>query len=204
MDEYIGLDYGHPENDHYFMNKHLFDHIDIKRENINLLDGMAGDLQKECTSYEAKIKKHGPVKLFLSGIGVNGHLAFNEPGSSLSSRTRIKTLTQETRKTNARLFSGDIDKVPRGALTVGLGTIYDAEEVVLIASGESKAAALSQTIEGAIGHMCPASIMQAHPHGVIICDEAAASKLSPKPSGYFNFAICFLPSLMRTGITYAA
>jgi len=186
MDEYVGLAHDDPESYRHFMHKHLFDRIDIKKENINILDGMASDLKKECDAFEAKIKKYGRIHLFLAGIGSNGHLAFNEPGSSMSSRTRVKKLTYTTREDNSRFFGDDISKVPGQALTVGVGTVYDSEEVMLIASGRNKADAIHRTIEGGISHMCTASMLQMHQRGVIVCDRNAASKLSPHVAEYFQ------------------
>lgn len=128
MDEYIGLPITHPESYYYFMHHHLFDHVDIPKENVNILNGNAPDLDEECAKYEAKIKSYGCIHLFMGGIGPDGHIAFNEPGSSLTSRTRVKTLTYDTIKANSRFFENDINKVPKTALTVGVGTIMDAEE----------------------------------------------------------------------------
>jgi glucosamine-6-phosphate deaminase len=135
MDEYVGIPEDHPQSYHYFMNYHLFSHIDIPTENINILDGNAADLDLECKNYEKKIKSYGGIDLFVGGIGTDGHIAFNEPGSSLTSRTRIKTLTHETLVANSRFFGGDIAKVPKTALTVGVGTVMDAKEVLIIISG---------------------------------------------------------------------
>ncbi len=130
MDEYVNLPEGHPESYHSFMNKYLFNHIDIQKDNINILDGNAKDLEAECASYEEKIKNAGGVRLFIGGIGPDGHIAFNEPGSSLSSRTRVKTLTYDTIVANSRFFEGDINKVPKTALTVGVGTVLSALAVL--------------------------------------------------------------------------
>ena len=147
MDEYVNIPETHPESYHYFMDKYLFSYIDIPRENINILDGNAKDLDKECQEYEKKIKKVGGINLFLGGIGPDGHVAFNEPGSSLKSRTRIKTLTHDTKIANARFFNNDYNKVPRTALTVGVGTVMDAEEIVILVSGYNKATALKNVVE---------------------------------------------------------
>ncbi|KAJ1678221.1 Glucosamine-6-phosphate isomerase (Glucosamine-6-phosphate deaminase) (GNPDA) (GlcN6P deaminase), partial [Spiromyces aspiralis] len=139
MDEYVGLPRDHPESYHSFMWNNLFKHIDIPPENVNILDGNADDLQAECDCYEEKIKSYGGIELFLGGIGPDGHIAFNEPGSSIQSRTRVKTLAYETIIANARFFDGDVNKVPKLALTVGVGTVMDAREVVVIITGASKA-----------------------------------------------------------------
>ena len=185
MDEYVGLEENHTESYHYFMFDNLFSHIDIPKENINILNGNAEDLEKECTDYEKKIKAVGGIDLFLGGIGPDGHIAFNEPGSSLTSRTRIKTLRYDTILVNSRFFGGDVTKVPKQALTVGVGTIMDANEVVIIISGYNKARALRETVEGSISHMWTASILQMHQRGIIVCDEAATSELHVETINYF-------------------
>ena len=149
MDEYVGLSPNHPESYYYYMHMNFFNHIDIPKENINLLDGCADNLINECERYENKIKKVGGINLFLGGVGTNGHIAFNEPGSSLSSRTRIKTLSDETIVDNSRFFDLSIEKVPTMTLTVGLGTIMDADEVVIIINGAHKANALKHPNQSA-------------------------------------------------------
>ncbi|MEK6650741.1 MAG: glucosamine-6-phosphate deaminase, partial [Bacteroidota bacterium] len=165
MDEYVGLPEDHTESYHYFMWHHLFSHIDVAPENVNILNGNAKDLEKECLDYEERIRKVGGIHLFLGGIGPDGHIAFNEPGSSLSSRTRIKTLTMDTRIANSRFFGGDPNKVPKTALTVGVGTVMDAEELVIIVSGYSKARALQKVVEEGVNHMWTVSMLQLHRHG---------------------------------------
>ena len=154
MDEYVNIQEGHPESYHSFMRQNLFNHIGIPEENINILNGNAEDLVAECDAFEAKIKAVGGIKLFLGGIGPDGHIAFNEPGSSLHSRTRVKTLTYDTRIANSRFFGHDIEAVPKLALTVGVGTVTDSEEVVLIVNGHSKARALYKMIEEVNLHLC--------------------------------------------------
>ncbi|MGD8779759.1 MAG: glucosamine-6-phosphate deaminase [Ignavibacteria bacterium] len=186
MDEYVGLPEDHPESYHSFMNKHFFDHIDIDRKNINILNGNAADLQKECDEYEEKIKQAGGIKLFLGGVGPDGHIAFNEPGSSLGSRTRIKTLTMDTIIANSRFFGNDINKVPRTALTVGVKTVLDAEEVLIIASGHSKALALAKCVEEGVNHIWTLSVLQLHPKGLIVCDDAATVELKVGTVNYFK------------------
>jgi glucosamine-6-phosphate deaminase len=185
MDEYVGLDENHTESYHYFMFDNLFNHIDIPKENINILNGNAEDLEKECTDYEKKIQAVGGIDLFLGGIGPDGHIAFNEPGSSLTSRTRIKTLRYDTIIANSRFFGGDISKVPKLALTVGVGTVMDAKEVVIVISGANKARALREVVEGSISHMWTCSILQMHPKGVIVCDELATLELHVQTVKYF-------------------
>jgi glucosamine-6-phosphate deaminase len=186
MDEYIGLPEDHPESYHSFMQHTFFDHVDIPTENTNILNGNAVDLEKECADYEAKIKLYGGIHLFLGGIGPDGHLAFNEPGSSLASRTRIKTLTQDTIIANSRFFDNDISKVPKTALTVGVGTILDAQEVVIIANGNKKAAAIHQAIERGVNHMWTVSALQLHNKSIIICDEEAIYDLKYSTVKYFK------------------
>ncbi|HAV22312.1 MAG: glucosamine-6-phosphate deaminase [Ignavibacteria bacterium GWA2_55_11] len=186
MDEYVGLPEDHPESYHYFMWHHLFSHVDIPHENVNILNGNAKDLQKECEHYEEKIKKIGGIHLFLGGIGPDGHIAFNEPGSSLSSRTRIKTLTYDTRIANSRFFGNDPNKVPKTALTVGVGTVMDAQELVILVIGHSKARALQKVVEEGVNHMWTVSMLQLHRHGIIVCDEAATDELKVGTVKYFK------------------
>ena len=142
MDEYVRIPEDHPESYHSFMWNNFFSHIDIKKENVNILNGNAEDLEAECARYEAKIKSCGGIDLFMGGIGPDGHIAFNEPGSSLTSRTRVKTLTTDTIIANSRFFDNDINKVPKTALTVGVGTVMDSREVMILANGHGKARAL--------------------------------------------------------------
>ena len=186
MDEYVGIPEDHPESYHAFMHRHLFDHIDIPKENINILNGNASDLDKECMQYEEKIKSYGGIELFLGGIGPDGHIAFNEPGSSLASRTRIKTLSYDTILANARFFDDDIEKVPTTALTVGVGTVMDAKEVVLIITGFNKARALREVVEGGVNHMWTVSMLQLHRHAVIACDDDATMELQVETVKYFK------------------
>lgn len=186
MDEYIGLDASHPQSYHRFMWENFFSHIDIKKNNVHILDGMTKNYAKECQDYEDAIKSYGKIHLFLGGVGSDGHIAFNEPGSSLSSRTRVKTLTQETVNANSRFFEGDATKVPTTALTVGIGTIMDAEEVMIMATGQNKARAIHHAIEGSINHMWPVSILQMHQHGFIVCDDGATNELKADTVRYFK------------------
>lgn len=186
MDEYVGLPENHKESYHYFMFHNLFDHIDIPKDNINILNGNAKDLEKECADYEEKILKSGGIDLFLGGIGPDGHIAFNEPGSSLTSRTRIKTLSYDTLLANSRFFDGDINKVPAQALTVGVGTVMDAKEVIIIITGFNKARALKEVVEGSISHMWTCSILQMHQRGIIVCDESATMELQVETVRYFS------------------
>lgn len=186
MDEYIGLGPKDPQSYHHFMHENFFKHVNIPQANIHLLDGLTKDYTKECTRYEEMIKSYGKVHLFIGGVGSDGHIAFNEPGSSLSSRTRVKTLTSETIEANSRFFNGDKSKVPTTVLTVGIGTITDAEEVLIIASGDKKARAIHHAVEGSINHMWPISILQMHEHAVIVCDEQATNELKADTVRYFK------------------
>ena len=186
MDEYVGLAESHPESYHYFMYHNLFDHIDIPRENIHILDGNASDLEKECEDYEKKINSYGGIDLFLGGIGPDGHIAFNEPGSSLSSKTRVKTLSYDTILANSRFFDNDLTKVPKMALTVGVGTVMEAKEVLIIITGFNKARALRQVVEGAISHMWTVSMLQMHRHALLVCDETATMELQVETVKYFK------------------
>jgi len=186
MDEYVGISEDHPESYHYFMHHHLFQHIDILKENINILNGNAPDLDQECLDYEERIEKAGGVDLFLGGIGVDGHIAFNEPGSSLTSKTRIKTLTYDTIVANSRFFDNDMDQVPRTALTVGVGTVMASQEVLIIINGYSKSRAVRMAVEEGVNHMWTISMMQLHPHGIICCDEESTMELKVGTVRYFK------------------
>ncbi|CAP66623.1 uncharacterized protein PODANS_4_8680 [Podospora anserina S mat+] len=186
MDEYIGLPRDHPESYRSFMHKHFFSHIDINPDNINMLDGNASDLEAHCSDYEAKIKALGGINLFLAGIGEDGHIAFNEPGSSLASRTRVKTLTYDTILANSRFFGNDVGKVPKMALTVGVQTILDSREVVALVIGARKAIALQHCIEQGVNHMWTLSALQLHPYPLIVCDEDATLELQVKTVKYFK------------------
>jgi glucosamine-6-phosphate deaminase len=186
MDEYVGLDENHPQSYHRFMFDNFFSHIDIEPANINILNGMAGDSEAECARYEEKIRSYGRINLFLGGVGADGHIAFNEPGSSLTSRTRQKTLTQDTIIMNSRFFGGDPEQVPTKALTVGVGTITDAEEVVILDTGYTKARALHHAVEEGVNHMWTISILQMHPRAIIVCDEDATDELRVGTVRYFK------------------
>lgn len=186
MDEYIGLPEGHPESYHSFMWNNFFNHIDIQKENVHILNGNAADPIEECAAYEAAIKAAGGIDLFLGGIGPDGHIAFNEPGSSLTSRTRIKTLTTDTIIANSRFFEGDVNKVPKTAMTVGVGTVMDAREVLILVNGHNKARALQQAVEGAVNQMWTITALQLHPHGIIVADEAACAELKVGTYNYFK------------------
>ena len=186
MDEYVGLPESHPESYHSFMFTNFFNHIDIPRENINILNGNAPNLKAECQRYEDKIKSYGGIDLFMGGIGVDGHIAFNEPFSSLVSHTRQKTLTTDTRIVNSRFFDNDPEKVPATALTVGVGTVMDAKEVIILINGHNKARALQHTVEEGVSQMWTCSALQLHPKAIIACDEAACDELKVSTYRYFK------------------
>ncbi|WP_354007583.1 glucosamine-6-phosphate deaminase [Endozoicomonas lisbonensis] len=185
MDEYVGIPADHPESYRTFMFENFFEHIDIPLENINLLNGNPDDLEVECARYEAKIEALGGIELFMGGVGHDGHIAFNEPGSSLASRTRPKTLTDKTRQANSRFFEGDINQVPKLALTIGVGTLLDAREVMILVTGSEKAHALKAAVEGSINHLWTVSALQMHPKAMIVCDEDATMELRVKTLKYF-------------------
>lgn len=186
MDEYVGLEAENEKSYHYYMYHNFFNHIDIPKENINILDGMAVDYKKECEIYEEKIKAVGGIHLFLGGVGEDGHIAFNEPGSSLKSRTRDKELTTDTILANARFFGNDISKVPKLALTVGVGTILDADEVLIMVNGSRKAKSLHRGVEEGVNHLCTISALQLHEKGIIVADEAACSELMVGTYRYYK------------------
>lgn len=186
MDEYVKLPEDHSQSYHSFMWNNFFSHVDIQKKNVNILNGNAKDLQAECENYEKKIADFGGVELFIGGIGPDGHVAFNEPGSSLSSLTRVKTLTHDTIVANSRFFDNDINKVPKTALTVGVKTVMDAREVLIIVSGYNKARALQKVVEEAVNHMWTVSALQLHPKGIIVCDDGATVELKVGTVNYFK------------------
>ena len=186
MDEYVGLLQDHPESYHSFMWDNFFGSVDIPQENVHILNGNAADPEQECAAYEAAMKDAGGVDLFLGGIGPDGHIAFNEPGSSLASRTRVKTLTADTIIANSRFFGNDVNKVPKTALTVGVGTVLDAREVLILVNGHNKARALQQVVEGAVSQMWTITALQLHPKGIIVADEAACAELKVGTYHYFK------------------
>jgi glucosamine-6-phosphate deaminase len=184
LDEYIGLPQDHPQSYHHFMWENLFQHVNIAKENVHIPDGNAADIPKFCQAYEAQILAAGGIDLQVLGIGTDGHIGFNEPTSSLTSRTRIKTLTQQTCKDNARFF-GSEDQVPHHVITMGIGTIMDARQNLLLAFGQNKARAVAEAVEGPITSFNPASILQMHPLVKVILDEPAASDL--KKADYYRW-----------------
>lgn len=186
MDEYVGLPVEHPESYRSFMFNNFFNHVDVNPSNINILNGNAPDLPAECAAYEARIASYGKIHLFVGGIGADGHLAFNEPGSSLASRTREMKLTADTILMNSRFFDNDVNKVPKTALTVGVGTVMESEEVLIVVNGHNKARALQQAVEGGISQMCTVSALQMHPNGILVCDDPATFELKVGTVNYFK------------------
>ncbi|MEU6734454.1 glucosamine-6-phosphate deaminase [Streptomyces physcomitrii] len=192
LDEYVGLPAGHPESYHAVLLRQVLEPLGIDESSFMGPDGSAEDVAAACRAYDAALTAAGGVDLQLLGIGTDGHIGFNEPCSSLASRTRIKTLTEQTRLDNARFFGDDIEQVPHHVITQGIGTILDARHLVLLATGEGKAEAVAQTVEGPLAAVVPASALQLHPHATVVVDEAAASKL--KHADYFRHTYAEKPS----------
>ncbi len=186
MDEYRGIPRDHEQSYHTFMWSNFFSHIDIPRENVNILDGNAPDPEEECRRFEEKMASYGGVDLFMGGVGPDGHIAFNEPCSSLSSRTRVKTLTSDTIIANSRFFDNNVNLVPKTALTVGVGTVMDAKSVLLLVNGHNKARALRHGVEGSVSQMWTISALQLHPAAVIVADDAACAELQVQTYRYFK------------------
>ena len=186
MDEYCGIPRDHEQSYHTFMWTNFFNQIDILPENVNILNGNAPDPEAECRRYEEKILSYGGIDLFMGGVGPDGHIAFNEPGSSLTSRTRMKTLTKDTIIANSRFFENNVDLVPKTALTVGVGTVMAAKSVLLIVNGYNKARALKHGVEGGISQMWTISSLQMHPKALIIADEDACMELKVSTYRYFK------------------
>ena len=186
MDEYVGIPEKHPESYHSFMYRNLFDKIDIPAGNIHILNGNAPDLDKECEDYEMAILDAGGIDLFLGGVGEDGHLAFNEPFSSLNSRTRVVTLTQDIIEVNSRFFGGDTSQVPKRAMTVGVETVCSANEVLILAFGSKKARVVAQAVEGPVSHYVTLSALQLHENGIVVLDEPAAGELKVNSYRYFK------------------
>ena len=194
LDEYLGLAPEHPQSYHHFMWENLFRHVNIRPENVHLPDGLAADVPAFCADYEARIRAVGGIDLQLLGIGSDGHIGFNEPSSSLASRTRIKTLTQRTRADNARFFAS-ADEVPSHVITMGIGTIMEARTNLLLAFGAKKAQALAEAAEGPVTAMNPASALQLHPDTRVCLDEAAATQL--KRADYYRWVFANKPQWQR-------
>jgi len=194
LDEYVGLPPDHPQSYHQFMWENFFRHINIPKNQVHIPDGMAADIPAFCRHYEEQIAAAGGIDLQVLGIGRDGHIGFNEPSSSLASRTRIKTLTPRTRQDNARFFQR-ADDVPHHCLTMGIGTIMEARQVLLLAFGKTKARAIAEAVEGPITSMNPASILQMHPVAKVCLDEAAASEL--KKAAYYRWVYENKPDWQR-------
>ena len=194
LDEYIGLGPSHPASYYHFMWKHLFQHINIRPEQVHIPDGLAQNIPASCKAYETAIRDAGGVDLQLLGIGTDGHIAFNEPASSLASRTRIKTLSERTRRDNASFFA-EGEEVPHHVITMGVGTIMEAREVVLLGLGAAKADAMLAAIEGPVTQMVPASVLQFHEHACFLLDEASAAKL--QRADYYRHVFANKPSWQR-------
>jgi len=186
MDEYVGLPKENEQSYHYFMMNNFFNYIDIKKENIHILNGMAKNLETECEEYEKKIKEYSSIALFFGGVGVDGHIAFNEPFSQLTSRTHVHALAEETIRSNSRFFGGECNLVPKFALTVGVGTIMDADEVLIMATGHNKARAVKEAIEGAISSEYTITALQLHKNATVVCDEDASDELRVRTYRYFK------------------
>lgn len=186
MDEYLGLPREHDQSYWHFMHDNFFNHLtDMKPENINILNGMTDDPEGECARYEEKIASYGGIDLFLGGIVVDGHIAFNEPYTSLASRTGVRDLTTDTRIVNSRFFGNDPEKVPAQALSVGVGTVTDSKEVLILINGHNKARALAATVEGGVSQKWTCSALQMHNGAIIACDEAACGELTVDTYKYF-------------------
>ncbi|MCZ2837718.1 glucosamine-6-phosphate deaminase [Modestobacter sp. VKM Ac-2985] len=187
LDEYVGLPAGHPESYREVIRRELTDELGLDPAVVHGPDGAAADPLQAAHDYEDRLLAAGPVAVQVLGIGANGHLGFNEPGSSLASRTRVKTLTEQTRSDNARFFGDDVTAVPRHVITQGLGTILGAEHLVLVATGEAKAAAIAAAVEGPLTASCPASVLQLHRHVTLVVDEAAGAQLAR--ADYYRYVL---------------
>jgi glucosamine-6-phosphate deaminase len=195
LDEYVGLPAEHPERYRNVIDTEFASRVDFAPGAVNGPDGLADDLDAACAGYDAAIGEAGGVDVQILGIGTDGHIAFNEPGSSLASRTRVKTLTKQTRADNARFFDGDVEAVPTHCLTQGLGTIMEARHIVLIATGRGKAEAVHQLAEGAVSALWPATILQHHPHVTVLLDDAAAGRL--QLADYYRY--CYAAKIAGQG-----
>lgn len=186
MGEYIGVGAGDEHGFQYFLWDKFLKYVNIKKEHVHFLDGLTTNFSKECANYENAIAAAGGVNLFIGGVGEDGHIAFNEPYSSLSSRTRAKLLAPSTIRANSRFFDNDESKVPPMVLTIGIQTMMDADEVMILASGGAKANAIKHAVCGGISHVWPVSVLQQHPHGIIACDEDATGELDMETIAYFK------------------
>ena len=189
MDEYVGLPQDHPQSYHSYLRHHLFNEVNIRPENIHILNGQAQNLEEECRLYEQAISAAGGIDLFLGGVGRNGHIAFNEPGSSLDCRTHLVQLTPATIQANSRFFLNDIHRVPTQALTVGIGTILEAKELLFLASGDSKAQAVARLCSPGITPQCPLTVLKRHPHATLLADLPALSLIEGTPKKLLETAM---------------
>ncbi|HTI04768.1 MAG TPA: glucosamine-6-phosphate deaminase [Gemmatimonadales bacterium] len=195
LDEYVGLNVTHPQSYHYFMHEHFFRHVNIQPQNINIPSGTTSNYPAFCQWYERRIAECGGIDVQILGIGTDGHIGFNEPTSSLSSRTRLKTLSEQTINDNARFFERRED-VPVYAITMGVGTILEARKLILIASGKSKAKAIAQAVEGPVTSMVTASALQMHRDAIVVVDNEAASGLTMRD--YYDFIYAAKPAAPRS------
>ena len=191
LDEYVGLDPNSVQSYHHFMWENLFQHVNVAKKNVHIPDGMTSDIPDFCARYEEQIQRAGGIDLQVLGIGTDGHIGFNEPTSSLASRTRIKTLTPQTRRDNARFFSGEA-AVPCHVITMGIGTIMEARQCLVLAFGPNKAQAIAEAVEGPVTALNPASIMQMHPTVKVCLDEAAAANL--RKADYYRWVYSNKPA----------
>lgn len=180
MDEYVGISPDHPQSYHSYMHSHLFDAVNLRPENTHILNGQAPDPAAECAAFEAAIAHLGGIDLFVGGVGRNGHIAFNEPGSAFNTRTRQVALTPSTIQANARFFLNDQSRVPQTALSVGIGTVTDAKEVLFLASGDKKAQAVARVMQPGEDINCPLTALKLHPHAILLADPGACSLLTGK------------------------
>lgn len=194
LDEYVGLGPAHPGSYRHFMREHLFGKVNLLLDHTHVPDGLAKDIPKSCGEYEETIRGCGGIDLQLLGLSRDGHIGFNEPSSSLASRTRLKTITPQTAADNVGVF-GTPDKVPRHVITMGIGTIMDSRRVVMLATGSAKAAVVAQMVEGAITANCPATVLQMHPSCMVVLDEAAAAQLSR--ADYYRWVYANKPEWQR-------
>ncbi len=185
IDEYVGLDKNHPQSLWQYMQENFFRHVDIDAANTHIMNGVATDLAAECAGYEAKIAAYGGIDLLIGGVGINGHVAFNEPYATPSSPTRVETLQYSTFVAHKHSFGNDIDNIPRQGLTLGMKTILESREIMILANGIAKAPQVAQAVDGAIMNSCPLSLLQLHPKTLLLCDELATYELKVKTVKYF-------------------
>lgn len=193
MDEYIGISPDHPQSYHRYMHSHFFDAVNIQPQNIHILNGQTADPIAECAAFEAAIAQLGGIDLFVGGVGRNGHIAFNEPGAAFNTRTRPVRLAPSTLEANARFFSNDESRVPRTALSVGIGTVTDAKEVLFLASGDKKAPAVARVMQPGEDINCPLTALKLHPHATLLTDPQACSLLTGRPKAELDAKMAQAP-----------